>query len=522
MVPFPTLADPRLLVRVVDQVGGGNRRPRALAEALDVEVRRVEQAIRSARWLGFLRAGEDLTLSDDGLRLFYAGSRRARVYGEVVRAHGFLGLAVSPPGVVDLDLLTAAVRAADPELSPVAARRRAGVLGRLAEPGLKLKPAPQAGQQLGLSFGTPARAAPPRLDLRAGAEDSPDVYICLLRALLDHGELTTAQVRSVLDAAGADTCPLGPYIATAVRRGDVTRHGDRLVVSQGALDRRALAASAVTVALSDPGFRTWIDGARSGSTPAGRYRLWADRFFRPGTVDDNLERLLFGRPLASIPAAGEAGPPLPTPTGPFLEQSPRTRMAVSVPSSLLGLAEGIGGVNRGLRLAHLEPSAVRAPSATDARLLVHGGVFSPGEAPVRTLADGVSLRQRLVRHTPAATLLVAAGVLERKRRIVLSVRRDGIRVERPRRGSRGFHQVVDGLARTGDWALVAGPEPADWSGVATALVGAGLLAVVGPRLTIDEAFFFRLQTDPEYRHLWDQLQPWVGAVADAVSPPLSA
>ena len=167
MAPFPTLADPRLLVRVVDQVAAGNRRARGLAEVLDVEVRLVDQSLRAARWLGFLKPGDDLALSDDGLRLEYAGSRRARVYAEVVRAHPFLGPLLPLVGPIDMDGMTAAVRGVDPALTPVTARRRAGVLRRLAEPGVKTRAAPRTGLQLGLSFGTSPPPGRAQVDLRA-------------------------------------------------------------------------------------------------------------------------------------------------------------------------------------------------------------------------------------------------------------------------------------------------------------------------------------------------------------------
>ena len=116
-------------------------------------------------------------------------------------------------------------------------------------------------QQLKLEFGAPQRkdAPPPRIDLGAGAERSPDAYRVVLRALLDHGELSLGQIRAVLDASGGRDCPVGSYIEMALRRGDAWRIGEKLVTSFGAVWRRDVADSALGVALSDPAWREHLD-----------------------------------------------------------------------------------------------------------------------------------------------------------------------------------------------------------------------------------------------------------------------
>jgi hypothetical protein len=131
----------------------------------------------------------------------------------------------------------------------------------------------------------------------------------------------------------------------------------------------------------------------------------------------------------------------------------------------------------------------------------------------------VSLRHRAVRTVPAFALLVAAGVLERRRVLRLALRRDTVRLDTAGRAPRGFEAVVEALGVACGWVCVRGPDGARWAELATAAAGLGLLTLVGDRVTLDEAFFHRLQLDPEHRELWEDLQPLVASFSDAALPP---
>lgn len=471
-----------------------------------MEVRAIQGYLVAAEWLGLARTEDEPVLTREGLELVYAGKARPAVLADVLAAHPIVGPALPASGAPDLDTLATALRRVDPELSALAARRRAGALRRLLEPAWRGRRARREGQQLTFALASPAATRAPRLDLRAGTEENPDVYAVVLRALLDHGELTPPQLRAVLDAAGGGDCGLGGYLAMAERRGDARRMGDVLVVTRGAVMRRDLADSAVSIALSDPQFRRHLEEARAGRPGERRFRAWMLRLFGDSPVDDALERLLFGRSLGSFPLAGDAGDPLAVVQEPFLVAATRRDLPVCFPSSLLALTGGVAGVNRALRLTVQQGAAARLPGPFDRRVAVHGGLLHPGEAPPRVVADMVSLRARALR-APGFALLAALCVLDRRGGLRVRVRGDEVLVEVPGGPPRRMEPFVEAFAASRGWVLARGTAGTAWGQLAEVGEALGLFTQPAGCLTLEEGLFRRLQGDPEHRDLWDALTP---------------
>lgn len=515
MPSVPPPSDSRLLLRVAERVSSGIRRPRALAEGLGLESRAVAGAVAWGEWLGLFTGDDELELTRAGLGWVYAGSRRTARFAELVWSHPVLGPMLEAPEGASVEVLARAVSGGDASLTPLAARRRAFALRRALEPALRARLRPTGPAQLGLEFRSSPLPERRRVDLRAGLDESPDAYLLLLRALLDHGEVTVPQVRAILDEAGGGDCPIGGYVAMAVRRGDVRRTGDRLLVTRGAVERADLAESPVTIALSDPDFRAHLTGERPA---AARFRGWTRRFFRGGAVETELPRLLFGRPLTSVPVAGEAGPEGTGEPGAFLGQASRRGLWVARSASVTDLLGGLTALNRALRAVATEPLAARLPSAVDRRVLVHGGLLHPGEALPRSIPDGTSLRLRAIRNVPMLAVLVALALLDRRRELRLY--RAPLRVQGGRAWSLPVESLFLRLARARDWTVVAGPSSVSWEVAADVAAEMGVLVEVEGRLTLDEGFFHRLQADAEHREVYELLVPLGELLLDRVPAPL--
>ncbi|MES2638856.1 MAG: hypothetical protein V4850_05220 [Myxococcota bacterium] len=526
MLTFPHATSPRMLTRLLEQVAAGHRRQRALGEVLGIEAPVLRSYLLAASWLGLLDLDDEPVLTRAGLAYIYAGARRHQVLAATIAAHPVLG-PLGADGPIGADELARAVSAADPALAPRTVRKRALGLRRLLGPGLRAPlrvamPPPadalvdpdaelhepaRAPEQLSLGFSNDVAAPPPPLDLRAGADDNPDVYTHLLRALLDHGELDPHQVRGLLDAAGGSHCGIGGYLAMATRRGDATRVGDVLVVSAGAAARRELAESPVSVALSDPDFRRHLGellAGRPGDTR--RFRLWVSRLFQPGTVEENLERLLFGRRLTSFPLAGNPGEPTPVYADPFLASIDRRGLVVAFPSTLGLLAGGLGMVNQLLRGAR-QGTIARPPNALDRRVCAHGGLLHPGEPPVRVVPDMVSLRARALKNVPAFAILVALGLLDRRGVLKLKVYGPDVLVQTTAQRPRRLDAVVDALGASRGWVVARSPTGPSWALLSEIAEALGLVVTAGSFLTLDETLFRKLGTDPEHRDLLEGLEP---------------
>lgn len=506
MPAFLGATNPRLLTRALEQIAAGNRRPRAIAELLGVESRVLDAYLRAATWLGLAALEPEAMLTRAGLEYVYAGRSRSDVYRELVLNHPFVRACAPGGEPPSLDRMAEGIRLEEPGLSPQAARRHALALRRLIEPALRAK-APSrrtaSDEQQSLCFSSP-RGAPAPVDLRAGADDNPDVYALIYGALLDHGELTPAQARGLLDAAGGRECGIGGYLAMAERRGDARRAGDVLVVTPAAIDRRDLADSAVSIALSDPDFRRHLGEVLAGRDgDARRFRPWMARLFGGEPVAAALDRLLFGRSLASFPLADGRGDALPVEAAPFLAVAARRDLPVAFPASLLALSGGLSLVNSALR----QGPAVRPPGAMDRRVAVHGGLLHPGEAPPRVVPDLISLRARALRNAPAFAILAAFGVLDRRGALRMRVRGLDVVVEVPGQPARRLDAVVQAFAHARGWTLVRGPTSTPWCDLVDVGEQLGLFAQPGGCATLDESLFRRLQSDPEHHELWEGLVP---------------
>ncbi len=510
---YPTLADrPRVLARVLEQVAAGNRRPRGLAEALDLEPRVIAAYLTVGAWLGVLDLEDDPGLTRAGLAWVCAGRRRAQAWSEVVRGHAF-ARRVSPDGAPpSLDAVVQGFRAESPEITILEARKRAVAYRRLVLAGFRTRlPRSEPSRQLELPL-TASAPERPRIDTRAGNDDSPDLYAFLLRALLVYGEVTPAHVRGILDAAGGSACGIGGPMAMAVRRGDARREGDTLVVTEGALRRRDVADSAVSIALSDPDFRIHLVEVLAGRPgDARRFRPWMARLFGSTPPAEALPGLLFGRSLENFPLAGDLGPAFREEPAPFLTLVTRRDLALAFPPNLDALSGGVAVVNAILRTIAQQGAAARPPSCLDRARVVHAGLFHPGENPPRSVADMVALRARAVANVPAFAILCALGVLDRRGAITLAVTGNDVILEGARPVT--MDALVRSMALARGWALVQPAAGARWGPLAAVAERLGLLArPSGNRLTLEEAFFRRLQVDPEHRDTWEALLPLVDLV----------
>lgn len=532
MPSFPNATSPRVLTRLVEQIAAGHRRQRALAEVLGIETTVLRSYLLAAEWLGLVDLGDEPTLTRAGLAYAYAGARRGAVLAERIAAHPTLGPLVARGPVGPEELAEIVIRE-EPSRAPRTVRKRALGLRRLLGPGLRppvrvaVPPLPDTPdddvplparppEQLSLGFASEAASPPPTLDLRAGADDNPDVYTHVLRALLDHGELDPHQVRGLLDTAGGGDCGIGGYLAMATRRGDAVRVGDVLVVTAGAAARRDLAESPVSVALSDPDFRKHLTEVAAGRTgDARRFRPWMNRLFRAGTLDENLDRLLFGRRLQNFPMAGDPGEPTTTYGDPFLASTDRRGLVLAFPSSLTMLTGGLPAVNALLRGARQGMTA-RPPHVLDRRVRVHGGLVHPGEGPIRAVPDMVSLRGRALRNVPAFAILVALGLLDRRGVLKMRVYGQELLVQAAGGRPRRLDAIVDALGLARGWVIARSPTGPSWTTLADVAEQLGLLASVTPWLTVEESLFRKLQTDPEHRDLLEGLEPLAELLAGRV------
>lgn len=547
----PNANDPRVLVRMIGLIAAGLRRPPALAEVLDVELRTVHYYTQAGEWLGLLSTDGELHLSPAGLELAFADpGRRLLLYADAVWRNEFArGLLAGQRQLPDAQAITDYILEQEPDLADSTARRRASAVRSLLEPAFHRRPSKRKprGQQLALPFPTLRPAADvtePDVDLRAGLERSPDVYGRLYRVLLDQGELTTSQLRAVLDRIGGTDCPLGGYAEMAVRRGDARRLGERLVVTPGAIRRREFAQDGVLVALTDPDYRRWLRGlldrarglvvdpdeshggvgarldakailaSREHERLGRRFATWDLRIFgerlTPDTVRAAAEGVLPGRDPLSLPSAGDPGAELPFTDTPFLESLQSPGLPVAFPSTLSDIAGGIATLNGQLQKHRAAPAAVRPPAITDRRARYHSGVLHPAEASPRSIPDNHSLRLRLLTHCPVLSLMGALLIMDRRADLPLQVVDLGagplLRWDNDLEGD--LIEMLDAFCASQGWLcarpLRGGLDSASLEAIARA---AGVSTRAGRRVVMEEALFVRLQEDIEARLTYDALQP---------------
>jgi hypothetical protein len=237
------------------------------------------------------------------------------------------------------------------------------------------------------------------------------------------------------------------------------------------------------------------------------------RLFQGVPVDEALDRLLFGRRLASFPVAGEPlWPSDPPSADPFLACLEDRSLILAFPSSLALMGGGLSTINQLLRTQR-SGAVARAPSALDRRVRVHGGLLHPGEAPLKVIPDFLSLRGRALRNVPAFAILVALGLLDRRGDIRVRAYGQELLVtsggQRPRR----VEAVVDALAAARGWVVARSPTGPSWVLLAELAEQIGLLTSVAPFFTVEEQLFRKLESDPEHRDLMEGLGPLADALA---------
>lgn len=509
----PVLGNPRRLVRILEAVAGGVRRPASIARLLDVEGRVIRSYLGHAAWLGLLKNAAEPHLTRSGLDYVYSGPRRAQVLALAVREHPVLGAGATVEQVAER-LVDEGVAGSDG-----AAKRDARAIFRLIDPVRKLRAKSSGSEQIPLGLGGAVDARGPTVEREPG-DDSLDVYVLVLRALLESGELRLNTLRGVLDEAGAGEAGLGSYVALALRRGDAERRGDAIVVTSGALARADLAESVVSVGLSDPDFRAWLAAPESPGREVRRCARWGRRLFGQESAETALPRLLFGRSIATIPVAGAAGVHLPTVAGAFLDVVVEPGLVLAFPGSLVRLAGGIGWVHQAWQRVVQNPAAVRAPGPLDARVAVHGGLLPPGEPPPRNIPDMLSLRLRALRTVPAFALFTAAGLLHRRRTLRLRQRGDALVIERPGRADTSWGDLLRKLARERRWSLCPVASSSRWRRLLETAEALGMMTrLPADGWTIDETLFWRLGTDPEHHALHDRLGPLADLVEASCDGP---
>ncbi len=509
------------LTRVMELIAQGVREPRALAEVLGCEVRTVHYYTQAGDWLGLLRTTKIPTLTRMGLEFVYAGRDQPRVYAEAVWGNGFvLDLMAGREGVLpDVEEIASFISGVDSEMAPTTARRRASAVRSLIEPAMRFHRSPlNLSRQLQLDFAPtyhPGGTATPILDLRAGMDDSPDVYRVLLSALIEHGELATGAVRAVLDASGARDASVGAYIDMATRRGDACRVDERLVVTWGAVWRREITETVVGVALSDPRYRSYLDSllspapgeassAHQAKAQRERFSGWDRRVFgavaRPAELGQELDRILLGRSLDTFPLAEDAGPEISTGSGAFLDRLHEDGLVIAFPPSLRILLQGVSVVNERLEAQSRIKNDVHVPEAIDRRVLVHGGLFPPGQPVPRSLPDGVTLRLQSIQSIPHVAMATALLLLHRRTGVPLEVQlgRQGPVVAWEGEPLDGLIHTLDRVADDRGWMtsrLLRSEHGSEL--LVDVLVALGIADRLAGRLVLDEGFFVRLRTEPE-------------------------
>lgn len=529
---IPNANNVRFLTRVLEFVARGVRDPKALAEVLDCELRTIHYYTQAGDWLGLLETDEskDPHLTRLGLEYVYAGKDRPKVYAEAIWSNAF---------VIDLmsgqDALPATAQIAEfietsvPEMAPNTAKRRASAVRSLIQPAIKhRKRTLKTSRQMAFEFAptyNPGGTVTPIVDLRAGTNESPDVYRVVLRTLLDHGELGTGHLRAVLDASGAKDCGIGSYIEMAVRRGDARRVDDRLVVTWGAAWRRDVADTVVGVALSDPRYRAYLDCLRKAAAgdpkEAIRYSALRDRFepwdrrvfgesIRPAQLSKDLDRILLGRPVDAFPLAEDPGDPPPLLEGAFLDLLQSNGLVLTFPPSLQLLLQGVNLINTSLERSNRTKNGVRLPEATDRRVLVHGGLFPPGLPLPKRVVDGVTLRLLAVNNIPLIALATACLMLDRRGNLPLSIQKgsNGPILVYNNTAIGDLSQVLEGVAEAQGWMVSRQTRAEPNALLGDLLVSLSIGDRLAHRLVLDEDFFVRLKREPEDQEIAIKLT-WV-------------
>ena len=545
----PNANNPQLLLRMIQLVSNGIRHPRPLADILEVDLRTVHYYTQAGEWLDLLYTEGEVHLTPRGLALSYASTNdKMRLYSDAVWHQPFAKALLTgndnktPTPLPSTSTIATFIRSQQPDLSATTARRRASAVRGLIRPAVGYVPAkPRVNpNQLSLPFGDPEsdiKTTPHRLDHRAGVGDNPYTYAYILEHLLNQGELTMGNLRAILDHAGGQDCPIGPYTNMALRRGDARREGDRLIVTKGAVQRRELATDGGLIALTDPDYRAHLNqhlnDVQSPESPRTasnrkRFALWDQRIFgaplEKQSAPPQLDAIIPGRRLQSLPIAGECGAPFPIQDGPFIERLGEPDLLVAFPSCLTQAQHGVSVVNRLLDQAIKAPAAVRLPGIASPRIRVHGGIIAPGEALPRAIPDNISLRIRLISCAPAFSLLTALLLLHRRPNSHLSLefcsseRHPTHHVLQVRWRRSPMGELLDffsAFIQSQGWHFSRAANMSlgtlDLLSIAEAR---GISMRLGSELILNEKLFVRLQEDPETRLVYEALNPLEDLLTD--------
>lgn len=528
---LPNANNHRLLFRMLILIAQGIRRPRALADVLELELRTVHYYTQAAEWLALLRSDEHPQLTELGLTLAFADEQsRTTIYAEAVWSNAFVQALLDGRDLLPCtEALVAFIQTWEPQLSETTARRRASAVRGLIEPVLAHRraetraPAP-AQVDLPFLLNEPEQSArPAEVSLSAGLEENPDVYAVVLDAMLDCGELSTPQIRALLDTCGAQRCSLAGCIEMLMRRGDGHRLGEHIVISRGAIQRRDLARNATLIALSDPLYRRHISLLTASPDPTGEQRRLARRFapwdvrlfgapLTPETQAGLLETRLVGRTLDSVPVAGPTPAPFSPPGRPFVDALDDSEVLVAFPRVVTQLTAGVSIINPMLRAARHRPAGIRLPTIVDERLACHGGLLHPGERLPTSIPDNRSMRLRALTHCPVYAILASLLLLDRRRTLPLQIRHQGSTAEIVWCGQPlgGVLSVISAFSTAQGWLvarpMMDGPGSAlDDPALLQAARKAQIVQQAGPRLTVHESLFTMLQEDLEARLSYEPL-----------------
>ncbi|MFT4627855.1 MAG: hypothetical protein ACI8PZ_006545 [Myxococcota bacterium] len=528
---LPNANSPQLLVRLLEMVGRGVRSTRGLQEALGVEGRTVNYYTQAAQWLGLM--DEPDLLSPLGLELLFGASGRWVVYTRAVWSTPLAGglLALTGGELPSADQIARAAAEVDPELAVATLQRRASAVRSLIAPVADHERPRERGEderQLALPMAVRSTPDDPVVLPSRPGEYDPDVYRYLLGELLDNGELTLGQMRSLLDRAGAGSAPIGGYVDLALGRGDARRRERRLVVTAEAVARRGVVTTTTSVILSDPGYRSYLAEARLAQGDrhaeirrdrvAPRYLSWDLRLFghalRPERVEHDLERVLLDRTLESFPVGGPARSELFGLPEPFLDCWEQPGLVICLPPSLAQLQGGLAAVNRMLRAATHGPD-VALPDLARRAELVHGGLMHPGEPQPRSVPDARSLRLRTIMHAPYPCLVTALLLLHRVRsdRVEVVLRHNAWEVRFAGRRLGDPLQVLDRFAVSQGWIpcrRASGGLP--FRTLVPILESLEIAIGVGRHVVLAERLFHQLRSSPEEQELHARLVPLIEAL----------
>lgn len=534
----------RFLLRVLENLGEGIRSAELLSGLLEAPPDEIRRAVALGRHLGLVEAESPTRLTRRGLSVAFGKRPRRRVLGRRILTSPFVLSLLAGRGrqVPEIDAIVRFLERGLAEPTPSIReqhRQEAIFLGALLEAALTEEPVRRApSDNAQLSLGLPQPRPPATSDQKGVSDDesdapeSPRIYRAVLQVLLDEGELSMGHIRAILDDLGAQRAPVGGYAHMAVRRGDASRStdnfGDKLVVTRSAVERRDLSDTVVSVALSDPEYRAYLDVVRRcvRKDPAAALRYsrlrpqferWDRCVFgsnaRPMDIAEAMDRLLLGQPLDAFPVARPSSnrdsPPF---SAPFLDVLNRRDLFIALPPSLEVIAGGLPAVNAVLDERNRRPLRVGQPLVSDPRTRVHGGLFHPGETPARAIPDMLSLRVRVVSRVPHIAFLTALLYLHRRTRgrVKLHLFRDRLSVLLPGRPLGSFLTVADRWMRERGWVVSrrfrGGLTEAAVADIALKL---GIADHVGRRLLLGEEFFWRLRENSEERELLTSLQSLV-------------